>query len=78
VLSKNVGKKIAGKKCEKLFLYPHEYRDEKKGGTKRPKQFFQKHTNSASKKCCGKKTSEKSAKNFSLYSHEYRDQKMGE
>ena len=47
---KNVGKKIVGKKCEKRFLYSHEYRDQKMWGTKRPKQFFQKHTNSASKK----------------------------
>ena len=28
---KNVGKKIVGKKCEKTFLYSHEYRDQKKG-----------------------------------------------
>ena len=47
------------------------------GGTKRPKKFFHKHNNNASKKFCGKKSSEKSAKNVSLYLHEYSDQKMG-
>ena len=36
--------KMLGKK-----LYSHEYRDQKMGGTKRAKQFFQKHTNSAIK-----------------------------
>ena len=35
----------------KRFLYSHEYHDQKMGGTKRAKQFFQKHTNSAIKKC---------------------------
>ena len=34
---KNVGKKIVGKKCEKRFLYTHEYRDQKMGGEKRAK-----------------------------------------
>ena len=41
------------------------------------KQFFQKNTNSASKKCW-KKIVSKSAKTRFLYSHEYRGQKMGE
>jgi len=44
---------------------------------KRAKQFFQKHTNSASKKC-RKKSTGKSAKKRFLYSHEYRDPKRGE
>ena len=52
--AKNVGKKIVGKKCEKRFLYSHEYRDQKIGGTKRAKLFLQKHTISASKKCLEK------------------------
>jgi len=43
VRAKNVGKKIVAKKCEKLFLYSHEYRDKKWEGKKRAKQFFQKH-----------------------------------
>ena len=46
------------------------------GRKKRAKQFFQKHTNSASKKCW-KKNVGKSAKKRFLYLHEYRDHKMG-
>ena len=43
--------KISFQKSEKTrFLYSHEYRDQEMGGKKRVKQFFQKHTNSASKK----------------------------
>ena len=34
----------------KRFLYLHEYHDQKMCGIKRAKQFFQKHTNSGSKK----------------------------
>ena len=44
VQAKNVGEKIVGKKVQKnIFLNLHEYRDQKIGGTKRAKQFFQKH-----------------------------------
>ena len=57
-----------------VCLYSHEYREQKLGGKERPKQFFQKHTNSVRKKL-GKKSSEKSAKHRLLYSHEYRGQK---
>ena len=46
-----LGKKSSEKSEKNVFLYLHEYRDQKIGGTKRAKQFFQKHTNSASKKC---------------------------
>jgi len=49
----------------------------KNAGKKRAKQFFQKRTNSASKKC-GKNDLRKKAKKRFLYSHEYRDQKSGE
>ena len=76
VRAKNVGKKIVGKKAKNVFLYSHEYRDQKMRGIKRAKQFFQKHTNSASKKCWEKIVGKKCEKRF-LYSHEYRDQKMG-
>jgi len=63
---------------KKVFLYSHEYRDQKMGGTKRVKQFFQKHTNSASKKCWEKNRRKKVRKTF-LYIHtKLRDQKMGE
>ena len=44
-------------------------------GEKTRETIFQKHKNSAIKKCWEKNVG-KSAKNFFLYSHEYRDQKM--
>ena len=69
--------KIFAKKCEKTFLYSHEYRDQKMGGKERAKQLFQKHTNSASKKCWEKNRRKKLRKTFFLYSHDYRVQKMG-
>ena len=47
------------------------------GGEKRAKQFFQKHKNSAIKKCWEKNRRKKVRKTFFLYSHEYRDQKKG-
>ena len=68
VLSKNVGKKSSEKSAKNVFLYSHEYRDEKMGGTKRPKQFFQKHTNSASKKCWEKNCRKTLRKTF-FYIH---------
>ena len=37
------------KKGRKSFLFSHEYHYKKMRGKKRSKQFFQKHTNSASK-----------------------------
>jgi len=74
----NILKKNRRKEVRKnVFLYSHEYRDQKMLGTKRAKKFFQKHTNSASKKCWGNNSSERSPKKHFLYSHEYRDQKMG-
>ena len=45
------------------------------GGKKRAKQFFQKQTNSASKKCGEKIVGKKCEKRF-LYAHKYRYQKM--
>ena len=63
-----LGKKAA-KFAKKRFLYSHEYRDQKMRGKKHLKQFFKKHTNSASKKMLGKKSSQKSAKTRFLYSH---------
>jgi len=47
----------------------------KKWGGERAKQFFQKHTNSASKKVWEKNIGKKCEKCF-LYSYEYPDQKM--
>jgi len=48
--------------CEKTFLHSHEYRDQKMGGGKCAKQFFQKHKNSARIKCCEKIRRKKSEK----------------
>jgi len=63
-----LGKKATEKSAKNVFLYSHEYRAEKMGEKKRAKQFFQKQSNNASKKCWGKISSGKSAKNF-FYIH---------
>ena len=42
------GKKSSGKSVKIRFLYTHEYCDQKMGGKKREKIFFQKHTHIAS------------------------------
>ena len=60
----------------KSFFYIHTNIVTKKWGKKSAKQFFQKLTNSASKKCWGKNFGINFEKCF-LYSHEYRDEKMG-
>jgi len=62
-----LGKKSSEKSAKNVFLYSHEYRDEKMAGTKRSKQFFQKHTNNARKKFCGKNRRKKVRKNFFIF-----------
>ena len=60
----------SSEKCaKKLFLYSHEYRDQKMRGKKPAKFFFQKHTNCASKKYW-ERSSERSAKNV-FHNHTY-------
>ena len=59
-----LGKKSSEKSEKNVFLNSHEYRDQKMGGIKRAKQFFQKHTNSASKKCWEKNRRKKVRKTF--------------
>ena len=54
------------KSAKNVFLYSHEYRDQKMGGTKRTKQFFQKQTNSASKNW-GKNRRKKVRKTFYIF-----------
>ena len=71
-----LGKKSSVKGAKKRFLYSHEYRVQIKGTKKCAKQFFQKHTNSARKKCWGNNRRISAKKRF-LYSHLYREQKMG-
>ena len=63
-----LGKKSSERSEKNVFLYSHEYRYQKMEGKKRAKQFFQKHTSSASKKCWGKKRREKVRKTF-FYIH---------
>ena len=65
---KNVRKKIFEKMRNNVFLYSHEYRDQKMGGKKRAKQFFQKHTNIAWKNV-GKKNRRKKVRNNFFYIH---------
>ena len=72
-----LGKKSSEKSEKNVFLYSHEYRDQKMGGTNARNNFCQKHTNSASKKCLGKNRRKKVRKTVFLYSHKYRYQKMG-
>ena len=72
MLGKNRPKKVR----KTFFFNSHEYRDQKIGGTKCARQFFQKHTISASKRYLEKIVGKKCEKRF-LYSHEYLDQKMG-
>jgi len=49
---KNVWKKIVAKNCEKNVFYIHTSILTNKWWKKRAKQYFQKHTNGANKKCC--------------------------
>ena len=72
-----MGKKSSEKSAKNVFLYSHEYRDQKMWGKKRTKPFFQKHTNSASKKCWEKNRRIKVRKRF-LYSHKNRYKIWGE
>ena len=67
VRAKNVGEKIVGKSPKNVFLNSDEYRVQKIGGTKRAKQFFQKHTISASKKFV--KNRRKKVRNTFFYIH---------
>ena len=63
-----LGKKSSEKSAKNVFLYSHEYRDQKMGGTKRAKQFFQKHNISARKKSFEKNRREKVRETF-FYIH---------
>ena len=63
-----LGKKSSEKSAKNVFLYSHEYRDKKMRGKKHAKQFFQKHINSANKKCWEKNRRKKVRKMF-FYIH---------
>ena len=58
---KKLGIKIVGKSAKKLFLYSHEYRDQKIGG-KNERNNFSRNTRIVRQKNVGKKSSEKSSK----------------
>ena len=62
-----LGKKSSQKSAKNLFLYSHEYRDQKMGGKKHAKQSFQKHTNSARKICWGKNRWKKCENPFFIF-----------
>ena len=68
VRAKMLGKNILWIKCEKTFFIYTRISWPKNGGTKWAKQFFQLHTNSASKKCWKKNCLIKVRKMF-LYIH---------
>ena len=72
-----LGKKSSEKSAKNVFYIHTKYRDQKLGGKKRAKQFFQKHMNSGSNNGGKKIVGKKCEKTFS-YSLEYRDQKMVE
>ena len=71
-----LGKNRRQKSAKNVFLYSHKNRDQKMGGEKRAKQFFQKHTNSARKN--GKKIVGKSAKNVFYINTNIASKKWGE
>jgi len=54
VRAKNVGKKIVGKIAKNVFLYSHEYRDQKMGG-KNERNNFSRNTRIVRAKNVGKK-----------------------
>ena len=63
-----LGKKSSEKSAKKTFFIFTRISWPKNGGKKRAKQVFQKHTNSASKKCEKKDRREKGRINF-FYFH---------
>ena len=73
--------KILKKNCRKevrknVFLYSHEYRDQKMGlWWKNAKNNFSRNTRIVRAKNVGKKVGKKCEKRF-LYSYEYPEQKM--
>ena len=71
-----LGKKSSEKSAKNVFLYSHEYRDQKMRG-KNARNNFSRNTIIVRAKILGKKSFQKSEKTGFLYSHEYRDQEMG-
>ena len=61
-----LGKKSSEKSAKNVFLYSHEYREQKMGG-KTARNNFSRNTRIMREKNVGKKSLEKSAKNVFLY-----------
>ena len=72
-----LGKKSSQKSAKTLFLYSHEFRDQKMG-EKSAEQFFHKHANSASKKCWEKNRRKKVRKTFFYIHTNFVTKKWGE
>ena len=72
-----LGKKSSQKIAKNVFLYSHEYRDQKMGG-KNVRNNFSRNTRIVRAKNVGKKIVGKKWEKSLSYSHEYRDQKRGE
>ena len=66
---------MSEKTAKNVFLYSHEYRDEKMWGQKTHETIFPETNEQCEQKMLGKKSSENSAKNVFLYSQEYREKK---
>jgi len=71
-----LGKKASEKSAKNVFLYSHEYRDQKMGG-KNARNNFSRNTLIVRAKNVGKKIVRKKCEKRFLYSHKYRYQKMG-
>jgi len=63
-----LGKKSSEKSAKKVFLYTHQYRDQKMGGGEKRETIFPETTDSASKKMLGKNRRKKVRKSF-FYIH---------
>ena len=62
-----LGKKLSEKTAKNVFYIHRNIVTKKTKGTKRAKQFFQKHTNSAYKKCWEKNRRKKCEKRFFIF-----------
>ena len=69
------GKKFSENSAKNVFLYSHEYRDQKMR-EQNARNNFSRNTLIVRAKNVGKKFVGEKCENVFLYSHEYRDQKM--
>ena len=71
-----LGRKTSEKSAKNVFLYSHEYRDQKMGG-KNPRNNFSRNTRIVRPKNDGQKIVGKKWEKHLFLFIEYRDQKMG-